>query len=127
MSALGFIKKLTKRTPKQAPEQKLIFIAVMDAEERTLTHIHSLLRSADLHFTYEGEGFLNFASSAGTLSAPFVCCRQSEPPVGWFLLCRSPYHERAAEPGRSSERAGCVRVPIRAALSARHGAAALGR
>jgi len=28
----------------------------MDEEERTLKHIHGLLRAAGIHFTYEGEG-----------------------------------------------------------------------
>jgi hypothetical protein len=36
-------------------EPKFIFVAVMDAEEKTVSHIHGLLRSAGIGFTAEGE------------------------------------------------------------------------
>src|SRR5258707_14717882 len=37
-------------------EHEFVFIAVMDAEEKTVSHIHRLLRSAGIRFMAEGEG-----------------------------------------------------------------------
>lgn len=36
-------------------EHEFIFTAVMDAEEKTVSHIHGLLRSAGIRFIAEGE------------------------------------------------------------------------
>jgi hypothetical protein len=36
-------------------EPKFIFVAVMDAQEKAVSHIHGLLRSAGIRFTPEGE------------------------------------------------------------------------
>lgn len=36
-------------------KHEFIFTAVMDAEEKTVSHVHGLLRSAGIHFTAEGD------------------------------------------------------------------------
>ena len=36
-------------------EHEFVFVAVMDAEEKTVSHVHDLLRSAGIRFTAEGE------------------------------------------------------------------------
>jgi hypothetical protein len=37
-------------------EHEFMFVAVMDAEEKTVSHVHGLLRSAGIRFIAEGDG-----------------------------------------------------------------------
>jgi transposase len=65
-------------------EQEFIFIAVMDGEERTISHIHGLLRAAGIHFTAEGEGISELCVERADVERA-VTLLQAERNAGWMV------------------------------------------
>ena len=65
-------------------EHEFIFTAVMDAEEKTVSHIHELLRSADINFTAEGDVIseLCIAHEDFERAVPLL---QAERAAGWMV------------------------------------------
>ena len=65
-------------------EHEFIFVAVMDAEEKTVSHIHGLLRSAGIHFTSEGEGISELLVERADVERA-VPLLQAERAAGWMV------------------------------------------
>jgi hypothetical protein len=65
-------------------EQEFIFIAVMDAEEKTVLHIHRLLRSARVHFRAEGEVISELCVRPTDVQRA-VRLLQAERAAGWMV------------------------------------------
>ena len=65
-------------------EHEFIFTAVMDAEEKTVSHIHGLLRSAGIRFTAEGDVIseLCVAHADFERAVPLL---QAERAAGWMV------------------------------------------
>ena len=76
-------------------ELEFVFVAVMDAEEKTVSHIHGVLRSAGVRFTAEGEVISElFVDRADVERA--VQLLQDERTAGWMVSV-SPFMPGAAK------------------------------
>jgi hypothetical protein len=65
-------------------EHEFMFVAVMDAEEKTVSHIHGLLRSAGIRFTAEGDGISELCVQRADAERA-VSLLQAERVAGWMV------------------------------------------
>ena len=65
-------------------EDEFIFVAVMGAEEKTVSHIHGLLRSAGIRFTAEGGGISELCVQRADVERA-VSLLQTERTTGWMV------------------------------------------
>jgi hypothetical protein len=65
-------------------EPKFIFLAVMDAEEKTVSHIHALLCSAGIRFTAEGEVISELCVEEADVARAIPLLR-AERTAGWMI------------------------------------------
>jgi hypothetical protein len=65
-------------------EPKFMFVAVMDAEEKTVSHIHGLLRSAGICFTAEGEVISELCVQEADVERAIPLLR-AERAAGWMI------------------------------------------
>src|SRR5213595_2976896 len=65
-------------------EDEFIFIAVMDAEEKTVSHIHGLLRAAGVRLLAEGEGISALCVGRADVERA-VALLQAERSAGWMV------------------------------------------
>jgi hypothetical protein len=65
-------------------ETKFTFVAVMDAAEKTVSHIHGLLRSAGIRFTAEEEVISELCVEEGDVERAIPLLR-AERTAGWMI------------------------------------------
>ena len=65
-------------------EPEFLFVAVMDAEEKTVSHIHGLLRSAGVRFTAEGEVISELCVQRPDVERA-ISLLQAERTAGWMV------------------------------------------
>src|SRR5262245_30570894 len=77
-------------------EHEFVFVAVIDAEERTVSHIHGLLRSAGIRFTTEGDVISELCVDRADVERA-VPLLQAERAAGWMVsVTPFIYDENAA-------------------------------